>query len=67
MARPAETTSQAEKAFPGTVKAIRGEALVVQSRDSEILLERVQPPNKGSMNAVAWFRGQNMAFGAKLS
>lgn len=48
---------------PGTVLAVRREGVALATTDGVLLLERVQPENKGAMSAADWARGARIAPG----
>jgi methionyl-tRNA formyltransferase len=48
---------------PGTVMGIGKEGVAVATPEGSLLLVRVQPENKGAMNASDWARGARIAVG----
>jgi len=62
-ARPVETEPAIGDAIPGTLAAVRRDGIAVATTGGTLLLTRVQPENKGAMNASDWARGARVSPG----
>lgn len=60
---PFDQSSPPPSIVPGIVLAVRRDGVALSTIEGVLVLQRVQPENKGAMNASDWARGARIAVG----